>query len=120
MSLEDESCTIHPERPIACREYLVTSPPEHCAHREVGQVEGVKLPASVWTAIARLEPIETGAKSLPWVPLILALEWAEAHPDEPPGQPAADLVRRLFENVTHKRERVDANENLETGPANGP
>ncbi len=25
--LEDESCSIHPDRPIACREYLVTSPP---------------------------------------------------------------------------------------------
>ena len=26
--LEDESCSIHPDRPIACREYLVTSPAE--------------------------------------------------------------------------------------------
>ena len=29
--LEDESCSIHPDRPIICREYLVTSPAERCA-----------------------------------------------------------------------------------------
>ena len=28
--LEDESCSIHPDRPVACREYLVTSPAENC------------------------------------------------------------------------------------------
>ncbi len=106
--LEDESCSIHPERPIACREYLVTSPPEHCADPKVNQVEGVKLPASVWTAVARLDPVEPGARSIRWVPLILALEWAEANPDDPPGQPAAELVRRLFENMTRKTEGPEA------------
>jgi Fe-S-cluster containining protein len=29
--LEDESCSIHPDRPLVCREYLVTSPAELCA-----------------------------------------------------------------------------------------
>ena len=29
--LEDESCSIHPERPMVCREYHVTSPAERCA-----------------------------------------------------------------------------------------
>lgn len=28
--LEDESCSIHPHRPIACRQYSVTSPPDLC------------------------------------------------------------------------------------------
>jgi Fe-S-cluster containining protein len=113
--LEDESCSIYPERPIACREYLVTSPPEHCADPKVDQVEGVKLPASVWTAVARLDPVEPGAKSIRWVPLILALEWAEAHPDKPPGQPAEELVRRLFDNIARKSERFEAHQNLEPG-----
>lgn len=27
--LEDENCSIHPVRPLACREYLVTSPAEN-------------------------------------------------------------------------------------------
>src|SRR5262249_6627299 len=29
--LEDESCSIHADRPLVCREFLVTSPPEFCA-----------------------------------------------------------------------------------------
>jgi Fe-S-cluster containining protein len=28
--LEDESCSIHSDRPLACREYLVTSPAANC------------------------------------------------------------------------------------------
>jgi Fe-S-cluster containining protein len=103
--LEDESCSIHPERPIACREYLVTSPPENCADPRADQVQGVELPTSVWTALARLDPLEPGTRSIRWVPLILALEWTEAHPAEPPEQPAAELVRRLFENLTRKDEK---------------
>lgn len=100
--LEEESCSIHPERPIACREYLVTSPPEFCAGPALDRVEGVKLPTSVWSALARLDPVPAGQHSIRWVPLILALEWAEAHPDDPPAQLASDLFRQFFENLARK------------------
>jgi len=82
----------------------------------VNQVEGVKMPASVWTAVARLDPVAPGARSIRWVPLILALEWTEAHPDEPPGQPAAELVRRLFDNIARKAEGPEAREDPGLGP----
>lgn len=104
--LEDESCSIHPERPIACREYLVTSPPEWCVEPRVDRVEGVKLPASVWSALARLDPVPPGQTSIRWVPLILALEWTEANPEEPPPQLAADLFRQLFENIARRPGRA--------------
>ncbi len=32
--LEEERCTIHEFRPLRCREYMVVSPAEHCAHPE--------------------------------------------------------------------------------------
>ena len=41
--LENESCSIHEDRPLVCREFLVTSPPEHCANPAGKLVEGVKL-----------------------------------------------------------------------------
>lgn len=100
--LEDESCSIHPERPIACREYLVTSPPEYCADPQVDRVEGVKLPTSVWAAVAGLDPVPPGQTAVRWVPLILALEWTEAHPDDPPPQLASELFQKLFENLARK------------------
>jgi len=28
--LEDQSCSIYSDRPLECREYLVTSDPKHC------------------------------------------------------------------------------------------
>ncbi|MBI9081344.1 MAG: YkgJ family cysteine cluster protein [Pseudodesulfovibrio sp.] len=30
--LEDNSCSIHPHRPLSCRQYMVTSAPQHCAN----------------------------------------------------------------------------------------
>jgi Fe-S-cluster containining protein len=111
--LEDESCSIHPDRPLACREYLVTSPAEFCADPKVDQVEGVKLPTSIWSAVARLDPVPPGQKSIRWVPLVLALEWAEAHPEPSPARPAAQLFEQFFENVTRKPE---GGENEDEGP----
>jgi Fe-S-cluster containining protein len=98
--LEDESCSIHPNRPIACREYLVTSPAEYCANPR-DNIEGVSFPTHVWTALARLDPPGPGAGSIRWVPLILALEWAESHPEEPPARPGPDLLRELIDHVVH-------------------
>src|SRR5262249_18332238 len=43
--LEDESCSIHPQRPLACREYLVTSPAAHCSHPTPELVHCVPVPA---------------------------------------------------------------------------
>lgn len=96
--LEDESCSIHPERPIVCREYLVTSPAERCAAPR-NDVEGLHLPASVWTSLARLDPVPEGAVSLRWVPLVLAPFWAESHPGPPTTGRGTDLIRGLIENV---------------------
>lgn len=96
--LEEESCSIHPDRPIACREYLVTSPAEYCANPR-DNIEGVELPTHVWTAVARFDPPRPGAESIRWVPLILALEWAEAHPEGPPPRPGPELLRELIERI---------------------
>src|SRR5262249_20241959 len=57
--LDDESCSIHPDRPITCREYLVTSPAENCAHPTATNIDWVPLAGKVWTALARFdEPLE--------------------------------------------------------------
>ncbi|MBW3622747.1 MAG: YkgJ family cysteine cluster protein, partial [Armatimonadetes bacterium] len=42
--LEEESCSIHPERPLACREYLVTSPAEHCADPTAEKIRRIPIP----------------------------------------------------------------------------
>jgi Fe-S-cluster containining protein len=91
--LEDESCSIHPDRPLACREFLVTSPAEECARPEAEAVEIVPVPTSV-AAVAR----ELDGDG--WVPLVLALEWAAAHAADEPGTPGVDLLRSLLARLT--------------------
>jgi Fe-S-cluster containining protein len=100
--LEDESCSIHVDRPIACREYLVTSPAVHCQNPSAETIERVEMPKSVWNAVARLDPVAPSNRFIRWVPLILALEWAEAHPEEAPTRPAPDLLRAVLEWLTGK------------------
>src|SRR5690606_15340022 len=41
--LEAGSCSIQPDRPIACREYLVTSPAENCSDPTDGTIDKVHL-----------------------------------------------------------------------------
>lgn len=101
--LEGESCTIYVDRPIACREYLVTSPADNCAHPTSESVACVKLPFKVWTAIARFDDVSPSARFVRWVPLILALDWAEAYGDETALRPGPDLLREFFDHVTGKR-----------------
>ena len=98
--LEEEACSIHPQRPLTCREYLVTSPAEHCAAPSAETVRCVPLPATVWVAAARCEPPAAGRASaspyVPWVPLIQALDWAEEHPPPSAEQTGPELVRQVL------------------------
>jgi len=97
--LEDESCSIYADRPLVCREYLVTSAVEHCARPTAETIRAVKLPVKVWTALARLDARSSAPGKLPWVPLIVAPEWAEAHPEEPSPRPGRELLQELFEHI---------------------
>ena len=94
--LEDESCSIYEERPLTCREYVVVSPAEHCTHPETGDVRRVKLPVTVFNALARCQAAPAAHVEERWVPLVLAPFWADAHPDDPPARPGLDLLRELL------------------------
>jgi Fe-S-cluster containining protein len=97
--LEEESCSIHEDRPLACREFLVTSPPEHCADPAAGKVEGVKLPVHLSNVLARFaDPESSGLASR--VPLPLALEWSGSHPDDSPTRPGPVWVEHLFQMLS--------------------
>ena len=85
--LEDESCSIHSVRPAACREYLVTSPPSHCAAMKIPGIETVRHSAT-FSTILRGFGDGTGLAPPVIVPLVLALDatrnddprWAQTYP----------------------------------------
>jgi Fe-S-cluster containining protein len=101
--LEDESCSIYADRPIICREYVVTTPAELCAQGSAEQIRRVRMPVQLWSALARFDEVPAGSICIPWVPLILAPEWAQGHPDEAPARPGPELLRDYFSYLTTGR-----------------
>ncbi|MBV9123365.1 MAG: methyltransferase regulatory domain-containing protein, partial [Planctomycetes bacterium] len=97
--LEDESCSIYPDRPLICREFLVSSPAENCSRPDPATIRRLPIPLRFWTALAQLDPVAPGARFLRWVPLILAPEWAASHPEEPPPRPGPELLQEVFNNL---------------------
>ncbi len=79
--LENESCGIHPERPMVCREYHVTSPAELCARLYDENVDRVDVPLRMGGILARTMAKITAGKIF-MIPLVLSLEWSAAHSAE--------------------------------------
>ena len=97
--LENESCSIHAVRPLACREYLVTSPAENCAKPSAETVDLVKLmvqPSKILRETARSENLQ----KINFVPLIRALEWARDFPEKMPEKKGTEWVTDFVEKLT--------------------
>jgi Fe-S-cluster containining protein len=97
--LEEGSCSIYSDRPIPCREYLVVSPAENCVKPSPDGVKCLKIPAEVSRAVRGFNSEQNPGR---WVPLVLAIEWANAHPDESPLRPGPELVHELLRLLVGK------------------
>jgi Fe-S-cluster containining protein len=104
--LEAESCSIHPDRPLSCREYLVTSPAENCGDPEGRPIDQVPTPGFAMTSLATLDgPTATGT-GVRWVPLVLSLSWADANPEPPAAETGAEQFNKFLKTFTAlKKER---------------
>jgi Fe-S-cluster containining protein len=79
--LEDEACSIHPNRPSICREYLVTTPAALCAYlRKPGQ-RAVPVPARLSECLAILSA-EVLGQDVQVIPHVRALDWAAQHAED--------------------------------------
>jgi Fe-S-cluster containining protein len=100
--LENESCSIYPIRPLACREYVVTSPPEHCYDPATLMVKPLPLPLKFARALsgvgAKLESDSRG-----WIPLIFLFAWmkAEAHPGDAFSGEGPQVLYEFVKNLEH-------------------
>lgn len=94
--LEDESCSIHPDRPLVCREYVVTSDPAHCATLGAGTVQQVSIPVRVWNVFARSIDEK---HELPWTCLIYALQFAKNKPEPPAKRTGPEHVQRFLQQL---------------------
>jgi Fe-S-cluster containining protein len=97
--LEDESCSIHPDRPLVCREYLVTSPPAECSTPAEDRVARVGIPSSVSSFLLTFG--DGGEqRSVRWMPLVGTLHWAESNRGAPARFPSRFLVERLVYHLS--------------------
>lgn len=97
--LEDESCSIYDDRPLKCREFMVTTPAQNCSHPTPQSVRSLPMPVRFSAALARFDVPRHSACYERWVPLILAPEWATTHGNEPGPRPGPELVRELFDHL---------------------
>lgn len=97
--LEEESCSIHGDRPITCREYLVMSPAGHCERPTEDTIDMVPLPIKLWRELARFDDTGPGSAYLRWVPLVLAPEWAERHPDTAAPRPGPEWLGPVLDRI---------------------
>lgn len=95
--LEEESCSIHPERPLVCREYLVTSPAELCAGPAQEGVTPVPVPKVSMAARGLQDEREE------WFPLAMLMEWSRTRPRGGSKRTGPEWVQRFLARMSTKR-----------------
>ena len=95
--LEDESCSIHPERPLVCREYLVTSPADLCAGPVQEGVTPVAVP-KVSLAARRLQDDKDE-----WFPLALLLARNRSQRRNPDRRTGPEWIQRFLKSLGGSR-----------------
>ena len=89
--LDGESCSIYEQRPLSCREYLVTSARERCEQFGKETVERVPLPISLFSHLTQNGRI--GSE-----PLVLALQRSEHRAGREQLLPGVVHLKRLLED----------------------
>ena len=99
--LENESCSIHEARPMTCRSFSVTSPAENCRNPTPDNIVMLKhpLPRPV-EAFGRAIVGAPEGTATPWVPLVLALDYARSVPEPSPEHTGPQLLRAVLEAMT--------------------
>lgn len=91
--LDDESCSIHPDRPVSCREYLVSNDPKFCGQPSAETIDMIPMQAKLSHAMYRT------SESPKVVPLIAALEWVRNRPALVKAE-GPELLRKILGDIT--------------------
>ncbi len=107
--LEDQSCSIHPDRPLVCREYLVTSPAENCQAPTAETIKKVPIfirPSKAMLSVGRTKHMD-GVSSLM---MIEALDFAARNPESFEEKTGPEWVGDFFTALTKKEVNPPATE----------
>ena len=95
--LEDESCSIYPDRPVTCRAYVVTSPASLC--RDVSSREIKTLPVlHLSPALQTVSAAQTTAQRR-WSVMTLMYDWRRRHAPADRRQPGPFWINALLQGL---------------------
>jgi Fe-S-cluster containining protein len=99
--LVDESCSIHPIRPLICREYLVTSPAEFCVDPSRDKVAGVPVPVRLSRVMIKIGAQLEGGRC-GWIPLVFLFAWMRGgrHPGDAIRGDGPELLYEVVKRLT--------------------
>jgi Fe-S-cluster containining protein len=99
--LENENCGIYSIRPLACREYFVTSPPELCRDPVATPVAGVDFPLKI-THVLYSFTRKLANEPRGWIPLVFLLGWAKKghSPGDRVSGTGEEVMKRFLDEMT--------------------
>ncbi|MBV8393344.1 MAG: YkgJ family cysteine cluster protein [Alphaproteobacteria bacterium] len=98
--LDEEVCSIHGDRPLVCREYLVTSPAELCSSPTQAGVTAVPVPKLSVAARGVDEDRAEANTTARWFPLALLPDWSKSRPTRSaPKRPGPEWVERFLRRM---------------------
>lgn len=102
--LEDGACSIHKDRPLVCREYLVTTPAENCSDPSNNEIDRVFFPTALSTPLRDLGKNPELEASPPFLPLMMSLAWAEKFPESKENKTGKEWMTNFLKNVKNYEE----------------
>ena len=97
--LEDDLCSIHDQRPMSCREYVVTSPAENCGSPTPETIDMVSLPTTP-SRIFREVVDESGFQGKNYLPLVSLLEFVEKSQESGKRFTGEQWVSKFFQAIS--------------------
>lgn len=100
--LEDQACSIHPVRPLSCREYLVTSPAKICSTPTPETVKAVEIPHKMSRTLLKVWR-NNYSPEIAFVPLVRALEWAKMHSETSRRKMGTEWMNEIIQDLGSKK-----------------
>ncbi|MCW5959882.1 MAG: YkgJ family cysteine cluster protein [Pyrinomonadaceae bacterium] len=99
--LVEGACSIHKDRPLACREYLVSSPAENCSNPTAESIDMIKPPVKPSKTL-----LNVGQKrqitGVNFIPLVMSLRWAQSNEEKFDEKTGEQWLSEFFQKLTGK------------------
>ncbi len=99
--LEEGSCSIHEDRPLACREYLVTTPAQNCSKPTAATVNLVKLPIKPSKSLMKVGQRKQ-IFGVNFIPMVMSLKWADVNEEKFEEKTGEQWMADFFSYLTKK------------------